>query len=106
MLVEHTNPCARSIGNLYLIPGFNLVDDKRWDHLMSKDSKWAKPITGLIKEGILKIEDARKKLTIAMVEKTYDVTLLESWEADAGNKGPLRGAIKKQLKAMEVEEAI
>jgi len=106
MLVEHTTPCARSIGNLYLIPGFNLVDDKRWDHLTAKGSKWAKPIAGLIKEGILKIEDARKKLTIAMVEKTYDVTLLESWEADASNKGPLRGAIKKQLKAMEVEDVI
>jgi hypothetical protein len=106
MLIDHTEARSRTIGSINLIPGINKIDDKRWDNLTSKGSKWAKPIMGLIESGILKVEDARKKLTIAMVEKTYDVPLLEDWKADPAHKGPLRGAITKQLKAMEIEEAI
>lgn len=102
MLVEHTAPCARTLGGLVLIPGINKIDDKRWDHI-AKSKMWSGPIKGLIADGILKVEDARNKLTIAMVEKTYDVALLEEWAADPAHKGPLRGALKKQLKSLELE---
>lgn len=103
MLVEHTKPCALTIGPLMLIPGFNQIDDARWDNV-SKDPKWKRPIEIHIKAGTLNLQDSRKKLTVDVVEKTYDVDLLEDWLANPEHKGPLRGAIKKQLKAMEIEE--
>lgn len=106
MLVENTEPRARSIGkNLILIPGVNQVDTDKWDELV-KSPQWGKPIAGLEKRGILVINDPRKKITIKMIESTYDPNLLSQWLADPKNSGPLRGAIRKQLKALEVEEAI
>jgi hypothetical protein len=104
MLVENTQPCARSIGTLILIPGFNQIDDARWDGVLA--SKFGKPIKGLLKDGILKTQDAREKLTIATVEKTYEPNLLNQWLADASHKGPLRGALRKQLQAIEVEDSL
>lgn len=105
MLVEHTNPCSLGIGNLYFIPGWQEVDDGRWDALV-KSKKWGKAIEGYLKEGILKLKDKREKLTIATVEKTYDLDLLSAWLADEANKGRLRGAIRTQLKAMDAEDHI
>ena len=105
MLVENTEPRARSISNLYLIPGINQVDDRRWDYL-TKESPFRNPIAQLINLGVLKVTDDREKLTIAMVEKTYNPDLLSEWLANPKHKGPLRGAIRKQMQAMEVEEAI
>ncbi len=104
MLVENTQPCARSIGSLILIPGFNQIDDIRWDGLMG--SKFGGPVKGLLKEGVLKCLDAREKLTIATVEKTYEPNLLNEWLADTSHKGPLRGALRKQLQAIEVEDSL
>lgn len=104
MLVENTQPCARSIGTLILIPGFNQIDDSRWDGVMA--SKFGRPVKGLLKDGILKVMDARDKLTIATVEKTYEPNLLNEWLADTSHKGPLRGALRKQLQAIEVEDSL
>jgi hypothetical protein len=104
MLVENTQPCARSIGSIILIPGFNQIDDARWDGLMS--SSFGGPVKGLLKDGILNSQDAREKLTIAVVEKTYEPNLLNEWLADSSHKGPLRGALRKQLQAVEVEDSL
>jgi hypothetical protein len=105
MLIEYTEAKSRSIGNLYLMPGINQVDDKRWDYL-TKESNFRNPIKGMINQGLLVVTDDREKITIAMVEKTYDTELLSEWLANPKNKGPLRGAIRKQLQVLEVEEAI
>ena len=99
MLVENTEPKSRMIGPLHLIPGFNKIDDKEWDKL-AQSSKWAKPIKGLIDFGLIKVDDVRKKITIDMVKKTYDVELLNTWLEKA--KGPLKGAITKQIELMAV----
>jgi len=98
MLVEHTRPQSRFIGDIHLIPGFNKIPDADWD-AVANSPKWARPIKGLIEEGIIKVDDARKKITIAMVEKTYNVDLLNEWYEKA--KGPLKGAITKQIAIME-----
>ena len=105
MLIENTEPRARSISNVYLMPGINSISDKRWDWL-TNSNKWKNPIKGLIEHGILKVTDAKEKLTIQIVEKTYNGDILSEWLADAKNKGPLRGAIRKQMKLLEFEEAI
>jgi len=105
MLVEYTEPRSRSIGSLYLMPGINQVDDKRWDFI-TKESLFRNPVKMMINGGLLVVTDDREKLTIAMVEKTYDIELLSEWLANPKNKGPLRGAIRKQMQVLEVEEAI
>lgn len=99
MLVENHQPNSRKIGSLYLIPGINRIEKKDWDAEMGKGYK--KAINGMIEEGVLSIQ-SEDKITIALVEKTYKVDVLEDWLSDA--KGPLKGAIKKQIKIMEVEE--
>ena len=86
MLVEHTKAQSRSIGEIYLLPGFNKIDDKKWDELV-KSPKWGKPVKGLIESGIIKVDDVRKKITIAMVEKTYNVDLLNEWYEKAKGSG-------------------
>jgi len=98
MLIEHTRPQSRTIGAIELIPGYNKIDDKVWD-AVANSPKWKKPIAGLVKDGIIKLDDVRKKITIAMVEKTYKVELLEEWLVKA--KGPLKGAITKQIELIE-----
>lgn len=98
MLVEHTKPQSRTLGDIHLLPGFNKIEDTVWDELV-KSKKWCKPIKGLIADGIIKVDDVRKKITIAIVEKTYDVGLLNEWLGKA--KGPLKGAITKQIDLME-----
>lgn len=72
-----------------------------WDE-MCKSGKWKKPIAGLVKDGKLVVHDPRAKVTIAMVEKTYDVKVLNEWRETA--KGALKGAITKQLEALDLEK--
>lgn len=103
MLVENIRMAPRSIGALVLIPGYNQISDDRWDEI-SSSPKWKAPVEALIESGQIVVSDARKKLTIAVVKKTYDEDLLKSWEEDSANKGPLRGAIKEQLIAMRIGE--
>lgn len=101
MLVENMEPRAVGIGSLILMPGINKVDDKRWQHIMANGFR--KPVDGMINNGLLKVTDAKAKLTIEIVKNTYDIGLLEEWLADPANKGPLKGAIKKQLKEMDLD---
>lgn len=104
MLVENTQPCARSLGGIILIPGFNQIDDARWDGLLA--GNFGGPVKGLLKDGVLNCQDARTKLTIAVIERTYEPNLLNEWLADSSHKGPLRGALRKQLQAIEVEDSL
>lgn len=99
MLVENHQPCSRSIGGILLIPGINRLDKKDWDLQLNRGYK--KSVEGLFDDGILSmIEDG--KITVALVGKTLDPEILEDWLSDA--KGPVKGAIKKQLKLLEVPE--
>jgi len=81
--------------------GVNKFEDKVWDEL-SKSKDWAKPIKGLIADKVLVVIDHRKKVTIDLVNKTYNVDLLNEWLV--GAKGPLKGAISKQLDALDLEK--
>jgi len=101
MLINNLEPRARSIGSIYLIPGVNNIDDKRWEYVNANGFK--KAIAGMVNEGIIEISDAKEKLTQEMVRKTYDINLLEEWAADPKHKGPLRGAIRKQIKSLDLD---
>lgn len=102
MLVENKEAKARSIGKIYLLPGINDVNDLKWKR--HAEGKWKGPIAGLIEDEVIVVHDVTKKLTVEIVKKTYDRALLEEWALEPKNKGPLRGAINKQLKLMAVEK--
>lgn len=91
MFVENTQPNTRSVGSVVLGPGMNKVDPKEWEK-----ARHSYVVDPLIDEGVLKIHGGREKITVALVEKTYDVPTLENMLEDA--KGPLKGAIRKQIK--------
>lgn len=93
MLVENTQPNTRAIGKVYLGPGITDVETKTWEGLKSQG--FDGPIKELIRDGVIKVHAADTKVTIAMVEKTYEVPTLRGWLQEA--KGPLKGAIKKQI---------
>jgi len=99
MLVENSEPCHRSIGSLYLQPGCNTVKDAEWERLM--DNGYRRSVSKLIDAGILIVHESLKP-TQALVAKTYDMELLEDWLSEA--KGPLKGAIKKQISLLSDTE--
>ncbi len=101
-LVENTQPNTRAIGTLYLAPGINEVDQKLWEGLKAKTYKTG--IQKLLDREILKIRGGTEKLTVALVEKTYDVKTLESMLDSA--RGPLKGAIRKQIKMITETEPV
>lgn len=101
MLVKNNEPRARAIGNIYLIPGINHVDDARWEHALKIG--YQKAVDGMINESVIEVTDEKQKLTIEMVRNTYEINLLEEWLANPKHKGPLKGALKKQLQLMEVD---
>jgi hypothetical protein len=102
MLVEYSEPRSLAIGKLYLIPGVNKIDDKVWEGVAT-DKKWKRPVEGMIKEGTLKLIDGRQRVSAELVAKTFDLDLLEEWLQKA--KGPIKVKIKKQIKALEIEDA-
>jgi hypothetical protein len=101
MLLENTKPQTRVLAGRVILPGMNKIDDSDWDSLL-KSGQWGKPIKGLLEDEVLIAHDARQKITIAMVNKTFDPAILNEWLESA--KGPLKGAILKQLDALELEK--
>lgn len=93
MLIENTQPNVRKVGEIYLHTGVNEVDSKKWLKVIK--GGYEKAIAGLVQDGVLKITpDDDAKLTVATIESTYDVHLLDKWNESA--KGPIKGAIRKQ----------
>jgi hypothetical protein len=100
MLIKNTFERNKAIGDLYLIPGVNQVDEKRWANLLK--GKFGKPIRGLLEDGELEILNDGSddgKITIKMIKETYDIDLLNEWLDDA--KGRIKGAINKQIEMLE-----
>jgi hypothetical protein len=93
MLIENTQPNVHKVGPIYILTGVNEVDSKEWASVLK--SGYERAITALVKDGVFKITpDEDAKLTVATIESTYDVHLLDKWNESA--KGPLKGAIRKQ----------
>lgn len=100
MFVENTQSNIRAIGGLYLGPGVNEVAEMRWERL--KATGYETGINKLVDSGVLKVMGTAAKVTIALVEKTYKKEILEKWLTSA--RGPLKGAIKKQIELVKVEK--
>jgi len=101
MFIENTQPNTRAIMGLYLGPGVNEVAEMRWEQI--KAAGYEDSINKLINAGVLNVMGAAAKVTIALVEKTYKIEVLEKWLGDA--RGPLKGAIKKQIGLVKVEKS-
>lgn len=101
ILVKNNEARNTSIGDLHLGPGVNEVDSVKWDALMAMGYK--KSVMGMVEDGLLDIIDGDNvdKITISLVKETYMQDTLERWLD--GAKGPLKGAIKKQLKLVSIE---
>lgn len=99
MLIENTQSNHRQVGTIYLGPGINQVDSKKWNEVLKAGYKSS--VNKLIEAGILVMRDDNK-ITIAVVGNTYDVPTLRSWLKEA--KGPLKGAIKKQISTIIGDE--
>lgn len=84
---------------LYLGPGVNEVAEMRWEQI--KSAGYEDSINKLVDAGVIKIMGAAAKVTVALVEKTYKIEILEKWLGDA--RGPLKGAIRKQIGLVKVE---
>ena len=101
MFIENTQPNTRAIMGLYLGPGVNEVVEMKWEQI--KAAGYDQSINKLVDAGVLKIMGAAAKVTIALVEKTYKIEILEKWLV--GARGPLKGAIKKQIGLVKVEKS-
>jgi hypothetical protein len=101
-LVENLQPNSRSIGPIILSPGHNKIDPKLWETTMLRGFKDV--VEKLADDKIIRISGEKQKLTVAIVEKTYDVPTLKSMLEEA--RGPLKGAVKKQLKMITESEEV
>lgn len=99
---------ARCLGlsdSIHLMPGVNKIKDSLWIKATKEGSKFKRGIEGKISQGSVEIvqdvdsSEKPAKVTIKLVEQTYDSRILNEWLEDA--KGPLKGAIRAQLDKMK-----
>ena len=95
MFIENTQPNTRGVGEYMLHGGLNKVDKKKFEsHIKANHLKV--PFEQLVEAGVFVVIGDEPKLTKAMIEKTYDLALLDEYEGYKGLNGVLKGAIKKQ----------
>ena len=98
LLIEWNRPCSVGIGEVKLGPGINQVKPFDWEKTLKKG--YEKQIKAYQDSGDMVIHDAEKP-SQAVISKTYDIDLLESWLEEA--KGPLKGAVRNQIKSIKDE---
>lgn len=103
MLVENTEPRARTLGPIVLKPGVNEVGDDLWEKQASSP-QWKNVITGLVKHGVIKTRNSSLKLTEEVILGTYDIDLLNKWHDDSSIKGKLRKAVEAQIEKVAIED--
>lgn len=90
--------------DIHLMPGLNDIPDKKWKSYRD-DKRWERSFKGRLERGDISLVDEEitrespEKVTIKMVNETFDSRILEDWLATA--KGPLKGAIRKQIEKMK-----
>ena len=103
MLIQLNIKPPTTIGNILLQPGVNNVDDTEWK-MATESSGYSRSINSMIESEQIEVLGGKKKLTIEMVKNTYNVDILKEWELDPQYKGPLKGAIRSQIEAVELVE--
>jgi hypothetical protein len=81
-----------------IIPGMNRVSQEDWEGVQPL---YDKPIQLLVDRGVLEIHVVEKP-TVAIVKKTFDLSLLNEW-LELAPKGTLKNALTAQIKAMQLE---
>ena len=103
MFVENTQPNTRCVGDYLFHGGLNKVEKKEFEaHLKANSLKV--PFEELVDRGVFVVIGDEPKLTKAMIEKTYDLGLLDEYEGYKGLNGVLKGAIKKQKALLALPE--
>jgi len=101
MFVENTKPNTVVVGKYIFHGGLTEVNKKEFDaHLKSHALK--KSFDEMVELELLKVIGGEPKLTKAMVEKTYDMELLEKFKARSDNSSVVKGAIKKQMDLLDL----
>jgi len=95
MLIENLRSSAIYCAGRLLYPGINSLSEEEKKSFQA-GGYW-ESFTELAERGYIRMETTEKP-TVQLVEKTYDVKLLESWLDDAPR--PLRKAIEKQVAMM------
>ena len=101
LLIEWNRPCSMGIGSLKLHPGINEVHKAKWESAISLG--YERAVKVYQDNGDIVVHNSDKP-TIAIVNKTYNMEILEDWLVEA--KGPLKGAIKQQIKLMNSDKKV
>jgi len=96
MLIENLRSSAIYCCGRLLYPGINSLSEEEKKSFQA-GGYWEN-FTELAERGYIRMETTEKP-TVQLVEKTYDVSLLESWLDDAP-RGAVRKAIEKQIAMM------
>ena len=98
MLVKYTQANIFGIGKVTLKPGVNEVSPKAVKDFNARHkATWKR----LLEEGIIEKVESKSSVTVKMVKETSDLALLREWEQDSALKGPVKGAVRKQIADIE-----
>ena len=108
MIVTNNIPANVTLHtDIHLMPGTNDIDDRIWEKYRA-DKRFHRAYNAKVSEGTITVlEDVKRtnteKVTIKLVQETFDTRILKSWY-DSTKSGRLKGAIKKQIERMETND--
>ena len=98
MLVKYTRTNIHFIGKVILKPGINEVSPKAVkDFNDHHKAAWKE----MLAQGVIEKVQSKSAVTVKMVKETSDLSLLKEWETDSALKGPVKGAVRKQIAEIE-----
>ena len=105
MFVDYKRPNSRQVGRFVFHGGLTKVDSKTFYDSLKKDNV-KKSFDDLVEHGIFEVIGDKVKLTKAMIEKTFDMKLLTEYQSEKNLSAVLKGAVKKQIEALTLPEAV
>ena len=98
MIFEYTRTNITFVGSVVLMPGMNEVTAAAIKRFTKTEKMaWDR----YLEEGDLREVKSKSNVTVKMVKQTSDLEVLKKWETDAAIKGPVKGAIRKQIAEIE-----
>lgn len=98
MIFEYARTNITFVGEVTLMPGMNEVTAAAIKRFTKTEKMaWDR----YLEEGDLREIKSKSNVTVKMVKQTSDLEVLKKWETDAAIKGPVKGAIRKQIAEIE-----
>ena len=98
MIFEYARTNITFVGEVTLMPGMNEVTAAAIKRFTKTEKMaWDR----YLEEGDLRQIKSKSNVTVKMVKQTSDLEVLKKWETDAAIKGPVKGAIRKQIAEIE-----